>query len=215
MIFDEIVSTVCNTLNLSSDDAKARVSAEVNARYRRVTSGIGMATSRQTQVLKAATIGNPDLVFSGITKITAVIDKSSGKDDPLTEITYDEWHTEPARQQPPTKYAVYLMGTSTVTVKLNCIPTTTFTLYADGIVNLSTLSGSQSPAFDEDFHDILVFGAMSDEYRRLEKVQLQKDAETDFEHRVSDLKMFIAKSGYLDIYQGKASEKANWWETKG
>lgn len=160
---------------------------------------------------KAATIGNSQVVFTGIEKVNAIIDKSSGSDVPLTEISLDSLHVAPSRTEPPKFYAIYSTGTSTVTIQVDCVPTTTFTLYADGIANLSTISGNQSPAFPESFHDILVFGALADEYRKMEKVPLARDAEGDFERRLSDLRMFIAKSAYIDIYQGTNNTNTKWW----
>lgn len=211
MIFEEIVNEVCDRLNYSSDDAKARVGRAINSRYRRVTSSIGLIDSRRTQVSKAATVGNQLLVFSGIEKVNAVIDKSSGTDVVLEEITVDEMHNRSIGDLPHA-YAIYSVTSTTVTIKLDCIPTTTFTLYADGLITVTTLNGSQAPAFSESFHDVLIYGAMADEYRKMEKVELAHDAETDFEHRLSDLRMFLAKSAYLDIYQSKNSIKGLWWK---
>lgn len=211
MIFDELVSEVCERLNLTSDEAKSRVSRELNMRYRRVTSSIGLETSRRTQVSKAATIGSSSLTFTGIEKIIAVIDKSSGTDIILSQVTPDEIHILPVKEQPPRNFAVNRMHSTSVEITLDCVPTTTFTLYADGHVSLSTLSGGQAPDFPESFHDILIYGAMADEYRKMEKENYAKDSEIDYERRLSDLRMWIAKSAYLDIYQGKYNNSRLRW----
>lgn len=286
-----MVAEVCEQLNLTSDDAKSRVGRQINRRYRRVTSSIGLQTSRFTQVSKTATIGNQSITFTGIEKIIAVIDKTSGIDIPISQVTVDELHITPLRSEPPRHFAVTNTHATTVTIKLDCIPSNygaqlativsggtgytindiltltggtfteagkfkvittssgvitgvipvspgtytvdasnpvsttggtgsgaTFTitfggllLYADGHVTVATLNGSNTPDFPESFHDVLVFGAMADEYRKMEKLQFAQTAEADFERRLSDLRMWIAKSAYLDIYQGRYSGKTFRW----
>lgn len=212
MIFDELVAETCERLNLTSDEAKSRVGRELNNRYRRMTSSIGLETSRRTQVSKTATVGSQSVTFSGIEKVSAVIDKSTANlDIALAEVTMDELHVLPIKTEPPRHFAIDRMHYNTVTIKIDCVPATTFTLYADGIVNLTTLAGNSSPDFPESYHEILIFGAMADEYRKMEKVDLAHDCEQDYERRLSDLRMYIAKSGYLDIYQGKYKSQSFRW----
>ena len=211
MTFEQLTAEICEALNLTSDEAKSRVGRRLNSRYRRVTTTIGLETSRRAQVSKAATIGNSQLTFEGIEKIIAVIRKDSGRDVPIVQVLYDELLKMSIVTEPPSHFAVYRMGTNTVTIAMNCVPTTTFTLYADGHESIATLSGGQTPAFPESFHDILIFGVLADEYRKMEKIGLQKEAESDYERRLSDLRMWIAKSGYLDIIQGKNSSRLYPW----
>lgn len=295
MIFDELTAEVCEKLNLTSDEAKSRVGRELNSRYRRATSSIGLETSRRTQVSKAATVGSQTITFTGIEKVITVIDKSSGKDIILDQITPDEMHEAPLRNEPARKFAVTnthatsvdiivdcisvdgarsatiaaagsgysvndtltLTGgtsTSTATFKvatiggggavtsvtihepgnytvepsnpvsttssagIGCTLTVTFggfTLYADGHITLATISGNSIPDFPESFHDLLVFGVMADEYRKMEKLQFSKDCENDYEKRLSDLRMWIAKSAWQDIHQGKNVEKYPWLKGLG
>lgn len=204
MIFSDIVLEVCERLNLTSDEAKSRVAREINRRYGRVTTSIGLSTSRFTQIQTTATVGNRNLTFTGVEKLIAVIDKSSGVDVPLKQITMDEMHITPPRDgQPPRKFSVIRMHPTSVDIYLDGNPTTPYILYADGEITVSTLAGAQTPDFPESFHDLLVYGAMADEYRKMEKLELAEACEKDFEMRVSDLRMFIAKSAYLDLYQGR------------
>ncbi len=97
---------------------------------------------------------------------------------------------------------VSVSGASTVTIYLDCIPATIYALTADALVNLSTLSGSMIPAFAEDYHDLLVLGAMATEYDKMEKTPLADKKEKQYEDRLSQLRMYIAKSAYKDIVQG-------------
>jgi len=212
MVFEEIVNEVCERLNLTSDDAKSRVGRNVNTRYSRVTSSIGLQTSRFIQVSTVATIGNRVLTFTGIEQIIAVIDKSSGVDIPLSQITMDEMHITPKRDgQPPRKFAITNIHASSVDIYLDGTPSTGYTLYADGHTTVTTLGGSQTPDFPASFHDVLVYGAMADEYRKMEKPQLAEMSEKDYELRLSDLRMWIAKTAYLERYQGKYAGKNFRW----
>lgn len=212
MTFDQIVAETMDRLNLTTPTATTRVGKEVNDRYRRLTSSIGLETSRRVQVHQTATIGNRTMTFPSIEKVIAVVDKSSGTDMVLTQLTFDEMHDNPVKSQPPRNYAITNMHANSVDIYLDCVPTTAFTLYVDGHTSLSTLTGVQAPDFPESFHDILVFGAMADEYRKMEKVQLMADSEANYEKRLSDLRMWIAKSGYNDIVQGKIPAKTLWWK---
>jgi hypothetical protein len=219
MIFDELVSEVCEKLNLTSDEARARVGREINNRYRRITSSIGLDTSRRTQVSASVVIGNQNITFTGIEKIFAVIDKTTGTNTILEEITVDEMEARALTSGPPRSYAIYRNHKNSVEAMLDYIPVGGYTLYADGMANLSTLAGSLAPDFPESFHDILIFGAMADEYRKMEKLDLAKDADMSYELRLSDLRMWLAKSAYLDIYAGKrmsrpwmdARTRTDWW----
>lgn len=207
MTFDEIVSEVCDRLNYTSDEAITRVGKRVNTRYRRVTSSIGLKTTRYVEGIPAtATIGSRFLTFSGVERLLAVIDNSSGEDVPLDKITTDEMHVLSTKQEPPRSYCVYRVGPRSVEIKVDGEAESAYVLYADGEVSLATLVGDEEPAFPESFHDILVFGALADEYRKLEKFPLAKDMEGDYAVRVSELRMWFAVNAWQDIYQGKSTD---------
>jgi hypothetical protein len=52
---------------------------------------------------------------------------------------------------------------------------------------------------------------MAGEYRKMEKLSLMQDAEANYEKRLSDLRMWIAKSAYLDVVQGKYTTRSFRW----
>jgi hypothetical protein len=54
---------------------------------------------------------------------------------------------------------------------------------------------------------------LADEYRRKEKSDYVKEQEELFEKRLSDLRMFIAKSAYLQNYRGKHAKAEGWWDS--
>lgn len=205
---------VADLVNLSSPEAIARIRRNINVRYKRVTSAIGLVTSRREELTQAVTIGNRMVTFTGIEKLDAVFRKVGTKNYPLKELTNDEMLTVNPRDEPPTSYSVFTTGPRSVTIWLDCTPATGFTLYAHGLADVSSLSNNDIPAFPESFHDTLIHGAMADEYRKMEKPGEFKQAEMQFEQRLSDLKMFIAKSAYTDIYPGKYRGRDGWWDMK-
>lgn len=121
----------------------------------------------------------------------------------LRQITFNEMRLSPLSTQPPQFYAVSRMGANSVTIYLNCVPTTVFILSADVEEKTTTLSGTDEPVFDENFHDILIHAVKEIELLKMEKQALADSAHADYERRMADLRFFIAKSAYLDIYPGK------------
>lgn len=219
MTFDTIVAKVMKRMNLSSSDAVTRIGEFVNERYRQATSSIGIEAVRlQTtiRVFAAGYAGLPEVVFNDYDKINRIqwVDTSVSPSTfrTLKELTYDELTSMPTNNGLPRAWAVKNLGAHSVTVVLDAYPTTdAMTLRVNGYTRLQDASGSTEPVFPEDFHDLLIHGAMADELRKMEKPQLAQTAEGKYENRVSDLRMFIAKSAYLDIVQGKDKPSVSWY----
>lgn len=128
----------------------------------------------------------------------------------LAERTPDELRSWPIQADPPQNYAIYNMGATSVTIMLDTIPASVYILNADVEVNLTDLSGSQVPPFPQDFHDLLIWGGMADELYKMEKYDLSGIQEGKFEKRLSELRLFIAKSNALDIFQGRDRVNGFW-----
>lgn len=201
MTFTDIQTDLMDRLNLTSPDAQTRVGRAINRKYKEVTSSIGLEVARRTEVQADATLGVRELTFSSIEKVIAIIDKSSGSNRVLKEVTKQELNNKAAHTELPREYAIERMGASSVTIYLDCIPQTAFTLYAEGHETASTLSGVMEPAFPESYHDILIEGVLADEYRKMNNTEMMRTSLAIFEKRLSDLRMWIAKSSYLDIVQ--------------
>ena len=229
MTFDDIVRDVAGRLNLTSPEAFGRIGDRVNERYRRVTSSIGMITSRrQVQEFEidpvtpsSSTSGVdatdlPDLTFSGFEKILRITheDEDSGGITVLKKMTYDQLdNVNRLTDRLPRAWADKRMGSHQVTISLDSwSSTTTFTLKVEGYDVADVLADDAEPFLPTDFHDILTEGAMADEYMKMEKPQLSAIREQKYESRLSDLRMFIAKSGYMDTYQGK-DRPSQWYQT--
>jgi hypothetical protein len=227
MTFTEIVQEVMSRLNLTSLDAETRIGQRVNDRYRRLTGRLGLITSRRyvtdvdldgsdpSSTLPAITLDNYEKIIKVWTE------GANGGINVLREITYDELSSQSTGDGTPRAWAVYRMGPGYVIIYLDSFEASTFTLHVEGYDVASELYDQQEPYFPTDFHYILIEGAMADELRKMEKPQLAQLAEQNFESGLSDLRMFIAKSTYLDIYQGKTgydsrvnrsnSRRVIWW----
>ncbi len=123
----------------------------------------------------------------------------------LGERTMDELRMMPVQADPPQNWAPQNTGASTVTIQLDSIPESAYILNADVEMNITSMSGSDVPAFPQDFHDILVRGGLADELMKMEKYSEADVQEGKFEKRLSELRLFIAKSNGLEIFQGRNS----------
>lgn len=203
MTFTEIVDDVCDRLNFTDPTAIARVGVHVNRRYRRVTSSIGLAgVSRRVILTHTPAPGTRVQTITTVEKVTAVFTEANPT-KALEELTYDEMQMRVPTDGEARAWAVKRVGASSVILYFD----TTFSDSGDLIIeaeeSATTLSGTTEPAFPESYHDILVFGALADEYRKKEKIPLARDAENDYERVLSELRLHIAVSGYKDIVHGK------------
>lgn len=200
MTFLEIKTEVANRLNLSSAEALTRIGSYINQRYRRLTSSLGLSTSRRSTSTTTTVIGTDTATFS-LEKIELVyILTPTGKRRIVYEITYEEYRrlsTISPKSGTPQQYAVKKINPSSVVVSLYPNPDAILTLNADGLATSTTMVDVDTPNIPADFHDALVLGAMADELFKMEKYDLSGRKEKEYEERVSDLRMFIAKSAMI------------------
>ena len=204
MTFDELKTETKDRLNYTSTATDTRVGRLVNKVYRSITTAIGMQVTRVSKVSKVVTIADPEVIFTATEKVERLWRESSSSiptmliEVPLARLR----ESKAGSSDKPLQYAVKSVASNTVTVRLDATPATAYTLYADVIQEISDLSGSQEPAFPESFHDVIIEGVLKDEYRKLEKVQLARESEREYEKRLSDLRMFMTKSWSMEIQQG-------------
>lgn len=210
MTFDEIVSEIKDRLNLTSSDSTTRIGKRVNSRYKQITSSLGINTSRRGVATPVNTVSGTATITFTMAKPEIVYITAAGFERVLGERTFDELKARNVSQEPsgvPSEYAIQSTTGLTVTLLLSPIPNSIVAINADGLLNAATLSGSTIPAFDQDFHDVLVYGGMVDELMKMEKPGLLGQAKADYEQRMSDLRYFLAKSAYLSITQGDAKRR--------
>lgn len=213
MTMNELVEYIASDLNTPSPESKTRIGHTLNVRYKQVSSSIGLNPTRKEEISATATIGSQSITFTGTEKLDAVFRRvNSTRVVPLKEITEHELNEMTPKAEPATKFCIYSIGPQSVTIKVDCTPTTEFTLYASVLGDATTLTNNDQPRFPESYHDILIHGVKADEHRRREKFALAKEEELMFQQRLSDLRMFIAKSAYLDIYPNKNQGPEDWWD---
>lgn len=215
MTFQDIQNEVMDRLGKSSGVARSRVGRSINERYRWLASSIGLQTSARGVVTADTVIGNRVLTFgptpTQVEKLYTVFDAATTPITVLGEVSFGELRDRRVSTGKARFYAVQTMGATSVTIMLNATPTAIYTLSADAQVNLSILSGAQVPVFAESYHDLLLYGAMATELELDGKYDEAKVQEMRCKERTADLRLFIAKSAYQEIYQGK---NAPWWPTR-
>jgi hypothetical protein len=200
---------IADCYGLKSDEALARIGTNINLRHREIVSSLGISqVVKGTTATATTTIASRFLTFGptpvAVVKVVAVYDTVTSATHPpvLDEISRDQMLNEGVVSDPPTKYCIYTMGERSVTIRLNSVPATAFVLTADVEGNTSQLSGADSPAFDEDYHDILVNLVKADELEKAEKYDKAAAKLKQAEMRKGELRLQIAKSAYKELKQG-------------
>lgn len=211
MTFDQLVIKTMDRLNLSSEAAESRLAERINEAYKDVTSTIGLDVARRVDTVVilqgGVDLSLPEHEVDGMEKVLRIMLLDGSGDQVvrlLPQATYDDITSHKVLSGLPNAWAVKRVGDSTVTVIFDAYPeTTAFSVKIEGFENAEELAGEQIPAFPSSFHDVLIEYAMAHELRKMEKDELAALALNRFEKRLSDLRMFIAKSAYLDIYQNQ------------
>src|SRR5262249_36537436 len=121
MNFTEIKAEIADRLNLTSETALARIGRQINVHYRRITASVGLTVARRVIISATATIGSREITFPSVEKVLSVIDRSSGRDRLLKEISYDEMLLKyKGHSAVPNHYAVVRMNSGSVELILDC-----------------------------------------------------------------------------------------------
>ena len=169
--------------------------------YREVTTTIHLNPSRITKTTKVVTVDVQTVTFTGTEKIERVwVEDDSGNPTLLQPVFLQELRAEnPASSDDPRRYAILSVASNTVTILLDTVPATAFTLFADVHAELADLSGSNEPAFPESYHDIIVAGVLVKEYRRKNQRDLARDEMVTYDARIGDLRFWMAKEIALKV----------------
>lgn len=202
MTLSELKTEAANRLNLSSAESLSRLGSYINQRYRRLTSSLGIVTTRRTSQSVNTVAGTATITFSSLEKLELVYISTAGQRVVLAEMPYEEYtirNIEHQQSGKPQQYAVKSVTASTVVIALYPTPDAIFSITAEGLGNASTLADGDTPNIPTDFQDVLILGAMSDELFKMEKFNLAKDFQRQYDERASDLRLFLAKSAYLSL----------------
>lgn len=205
MTFGEIVQLVLDDLLLTSDAARDRVKRHINQRYRELAAKPWLQISRRGETVQPCPLNSRYMTWPNCTKIYSVFDPlQSGL--PLNELSFDEMRNLVATSGPPQNYAIARQNANTVTIFLDCVLTTAYSLSADVEKRTVLLeTDTDTPKFDEDFHMALYYGAKNLELLKMEKGDLAEEALGAWNQSISDLKYKIASTAYLNYQQGKDS----------
>ncbi len=217
MTIDDIETDICDRLGLTSPADKARVNRTINRKHREITSALGIRQSaRRTTTTALATIGLGTVTFTSAEKVIAVYNRNVTPYTPLQEVTLDELRDEMpfTSSDRPTRWAMQSATATTVTILLDTLAATGFTLHADVYAPAATLSGTDVPAFSESYHDILVDLVLVGEYLKIEKSDLARIAKENVygpvgrpeEGRMAQLRHWYAVSTTKEMYQGKTQQ---------
>lgn len=215
MTFNNIVSKIMNRLNLSSEEARTRIREMTNEGYREITSSVGMNEPRRVDTMY---IMDPDIFtdlpihdFIGYEKLTRImaVDEDGKPLQQVHPFHYDDIAMRTQRSGRPTAYAVKTTTGASVTVLFDSTPTDIFYLQVEGYGIAEDLVEDDIPAFADSFHDMIVEYVLYHELMKLEKPQLAQLALQRYQGRLSDLRMFIAKSAYLDIQRNTCNSTYN------
>jgi hypothetical protein len=204
MTFTEVQTEVAERLNLTSTTALARIARSINEVYREVAVSIGLQTTSRATVQLNTIIGTPTLTFTGLQQITTLVAPTYLPSQPLAQVSVIEMRQRiPQTGDPARAYAIQTVSAKAVTVLLDRVPASAYALAADGISTQTTLSGVMEPAFPENYHNLLLEGAMKIELQKMEKYDMAAVHDAAFEKRLGELRFFLAKSAWLTIHQGK------------
>lgn len=206
MTFAEIQTAVGDYCMLTSGPALARVGAAINRHYRRITASIGLDPTRYVSRAMTTTNGVGTVTFSSIEKIDRVVDVTTASAIVLLqEVSVHELRSTQPGTSAPQRWAFLNSDADSVTILLDTLPQTAYSLRADGWTTLADLTASDEPAFPESYHDILVWAVISEELLKKEKDKLALTYQIKADTLLKELRFFLADSHTRDTVQGKRS----------
>jgi hypothetical protein len=113
----------------------------------------------------------------------------------------------------PDVWAIKSVAATGMTLQLLPIPDAIYTLQIDGIATGTDMSADGDvPGLPEDFHDLLLRGALADELEHREQEDAALIQAAKFTARQKDLRYFLAKSAYCHRIPGdQQSVNWEWW----
>jgi len=201
MTFLELQNAVMGRLNLTSSEARDRIKIEINTRIREMQTSVSLSATRRGTITFTTASGDSECTASGISKIETLYDQVF-LDQVLGQVSVQQirqWNANDQAVGPPTNYAILHHLQNSITILLYPQPTSTSPLLCDAVVQGVNLEDNDDePVIPEDFQDAIVDGVMADELDKMEKTRPLADKyEAKFEKRLSDLRFFINKSGWL------------------
>jgi hypothetical protein len=198
--FLELQDAVMNALNLQSTEARTRIKARINQRYRQVQSTLNLERTRRSGGTVATVSGTATAIVSGTAKILGLYD-GDVRHQVLEEVTRAailQQEAASAEVGVPRMWAVDQHIADVVVARFFPTPNAVYTLDMDRLAAGTELTADDDePTTPVDFHDVFVDGVMADEYLKLENEAAARRFEARFERRLAELRYFLVKSAYL------------------
>lgn len=203
MTFSEIQTEILDRCLLTSTEATARVGRAINRYYKRVTTKLGLDTTRFTTISTTTTNGQATVTFAEIEKIDRILDTTDSSNIRLLqEVSIHEIRSNQPRTGEPLKWALQSTDADSITVRLDTLPQVSYTLQADGKKTFTTLAGTNEPLIPESYHDILTFYCIAEELLKKGKVQEAQEYERRADALVTELQFELADSATHTVRQG-------------
>lgn len=212
MTFLNLQDRVMARMNRTSTESRDRIKTFINERLRATQTSTGLGRLRRGTVSLDTTADSNVLTTTGLVKVFAVSLPSLSR--VLREVTFNAIRLKDpdfVTTGAPLEYAVNSFSATSTGLKLWPKPDAAYTLEIDGLLTGTDLStDSDVPAMPEDFHDVLILGAMADEYDHDGDKKMADKMEAKYELRRRELRYFVAKTAYLTTRQG-ANVDYPWW----
>jgi hypothetical protein len=212
MTFKQCQDRTLSRLNLTTTAARTRVKNAVNERNRRLATSCSLSRVRRGTVSINTVADTATITSTGVVKVFGIMIPTSNRI--LTERSIGEMRQlDPAETTTgePYIYGVQRDNAASQTIQLFPIPDDIYALDIDGLLTGTDMSADGDiPAFPEDFHDALIFGALADEYGHAGDTVESERYEQKYEQRLRDLRYYLRVSGFLAKRQNSKADTA-WW----
>lgn len=213
MTFKQIQDRVLARTNLTTTVARTRVKEFINERLRRVATSVNVGRVRAGSVSVNTVANNNAITTTGLVHIKAITIPAQNM--MLDERTVEQLRTydpDISENGIPRYYAVRKVNATTLELMLYPEPDAIYAVTIDGILTGTDLTADGDIAgLPEDFHDILIYGALADEYPHLKDTDMSVYFETKFDERVKDLRYYMAKSAWLRRTEPGRDPWLYWW----
>jgi hypothetical protein len=211
--FVTIQDRVMARTNLTTTTARTRVKAMINERLRSIATSTNLGRVRFGSVSINTVADTNTITTTGLVKaFTVSIPVENRVLEERTTAQLREYDTDVSQNALPQFYAVKAVNATTLTLQLYPEPDAVYAVVIEGVLTGTDLTADGDvPGLPEDFHDILVFGALADEYPHLKDLESAAYYEGKFEQRKKDLRMWMAKRSFLSRGVEQGTYPSNWW----
>lgn len=214
MTFLELQNNTLTRVSRTSADARARVKTFLNERMRTLQTSLGLGRTRRGSVSLNTVAADSTLITTGIVKVETITLPALNRS--LLEKSMDTLRRMDASNTSsgsPLFYAIEKVNARSLSLFFWPKPDAIYSLTIEGIlVGTDMAADADVPGLPEDFHDILITGALITEYDRDNNDKQAESMERKFEIRKRELRYFIAKTNSL--HSRSNDQEWPWWMTR-